>query len=149
KTGLLSGVGDRDVHTFATLLETQRLLEKSEHKKYMIPLVCRVYYKLAAFNLVSVQAMMSPSDFVFFEDKYGNVQSVVLAARVRMLSSTWEKMSHSDDLQESVVKIREISESIANEIDREVFKDLLKVSKLQLDHGWSNRDKFLDWLMIT
>lgn len=159
KTGLLKGIEDENLALqLATLLETQRQLNEQESYpanflRASIPLVRRVYAGLVAAKIISLQAMISPQDLIWFQDKYGNVQRVELAARGRKLEAEFNlpessgRTGHNLDAEAEAVAI--LSLDIAHEIDREVFVDLLKVAPQTFSHLWRGKSTFTDYLRIA
>lgn len=160
KTGMLKGItSDYDAQSIAVLLDSQRQAnevanDNSQFKRCSIPLVRRVYPVLVASRIASLQPMISPGCSLYYEDKYNNVQRGEVAAKGRKFQTHWSPeddaaLGESHSLDAEAAYCAQIAELLAYEIDREVFADLNKVAKLNLEYIWKDRDHFCDWLRIA
>jgi len=160
-------------YQIATLMENQRLLatmkEKNNEKKRgtdefrefsemekrfnrLSPeLVGRVMRKLAFKHLVNFQAQLAPADLIFYEQYQINQEksgiervekSDPVLAKTRWLKSVFNLQENTGDMEKEQFAV-----SVANEIDREIAKDLVLNVATKAKRKYENFEQFYSVLV--
>ncbi len=146
-TGILRGIKDPFIaRQVSELLENQRLWneqyeQNSQWKRFSIPVIRRVFNQdFLAFNLVSVQTVRKPDDFLYFLNEDMRVRSVPSETRTRFLSLPWNGPEIKQDdciyyngkeystiLDAESEATLDYSLDYAFEINKEIVNDLLLI----------------------
>lgn len=160
-TGLLTWSDEYISGQMALLLENQRLMNEvatdsgdmAHFKRISIPLVRRVFdptYCLI-WELASMQVMMGPTAWVYFDGPTGRVAEEV-AAKTKRLKCLWAIPLHDNireqwDLNKEAELTAILSAEVCNEINEELISDLRNNAGIHEYANWDGPEAL--WSSLT